>query len=266
MELFQRRTPKQLTVVSPPADGFTLIYADPPWAYAANTSKRKLDYGVMSLHAIKNMPIPSISAKSCALALWVTSPLLSEGLDVIKAWGFTFKGILFTWVKTCKPSKTADGLPVLKPHFGCGSYTRGNCELLLLATRGRDVAARVKGRTKLGSRSVYQIVITEEGDLQLPRDPAVILAPRKGHSIKPAAIQDRLEQLFGDYEKDNTLQPARMLELFARTSQRKDWYYFGNEVVKYKELTKNDLYVELKRKKKLANGAKRAEKRKRNLK
>ena len=41
----------------------------------------------MTLEEIKNLPIREISEKDCALFLWVTMPMLAEGLQVIEAWG-----------------------------------------------------------------------------------------------------------------------------------------------------------------------------------
>ena len=36
------------------------------------------------------------------LFLWVTFPNLQEGLDVIKEWGFEYKTLGFSWIKTNK--------------------------------------------------------------------------------------------------------------------------------------------------------------------
>ena len=53
----------------------------------------------MNLTDIKNMPIQNIADDNCYLFLWVTMPLLQEGLDVINSWGFKYKTCGFTWVK-----------------------------------------------------------------------------------------------------------------------------------------------------------------------
>ena len=36
--------------------------------------------------------------------MWVISPWLEEGLELIKAWGYTYKTIAFSWVKQNKKS------------------------------------------------------------------------------------------------------------------------------------------------------------------
>lgn len=46
---------------------------------------------------------------------------LQEGLDVIKAWGFTFRSPIY-WIK---------------PRLGLGNYIRNASETLLFATRGK---------------------------------------------------------------------------------------------------------------------------------
>ena len=54
--------------------------------------------------------------------------MLPRALEVIGAWGFTYKTIAFTWTKT---TATGDRFPI-----GMGFWTRANPELCLLATRG----------------------------------------------------------------------------------------------------------------------------------
>lgn len=88
---------------------YDIIYADPPWAYRVYTNKDKgrtaeSHYPTMRKQDIQNLPIPKISNKNSVLFLWVTAPCLQEGLDLVKAWGFTYKTVAFTWVKKCKKS------------------------------------------------------------------------------------------------------------------------------------------------------------------
>ena len=75
---------------------YNIIYADPPWDYG-NT--KNLDgefwgmadkhYDVMKFKDICNLPVQNIAADDCYLFLWVTSPFLEKGFEVIKSWGFT---------------------------------------------------------------------------------------------------------------------------------------------------------------------------------
>jgi N6-adenosine-specific RNA methylase IME4 len=119
----------------------------------------------MSLAEICALPVAGIAATDSALFLWATYPNLPEAFEVIKAWGYTYKTVAFTWVKRCKKS----------PGFfvGLGHWTRANAELCLLATRGRP---------KRLSRSVRQIID----------------APIGRHSAKPAEARTRIVELLGD--------------------------------------------------------------------
>jgi N6-adenosine-specific RNA methylase IME4 len=112
--------------VSFPTGSYKLILADPPWSYknvktgGSLTSGASDQYPTMSLEEIKALPVPSIAGKDCVLAMWATVPLLPEGLEVLSAWGFTYKTALF-W------KKNANGL---------GFWFRGEVEILLVGKRG----------------------------------------------------------------------------------------------------------------------------------
>ena len=151
---------------------YNIIYADPPWAYNDKRAKDPawggITYNVLSIEEICNMVgegVRRISAKDCALFLWVTMPMLQEGLDVIRAWGFKYKTCAFCWVKQ---NPKNDGI-----YSGLGHWTNGNAELCLLAT---------KGHPKRIAKNVKQIVIAHRGR----------------HSAKPAEVRERIEQLLGD--------------------------------------------------------------------
>ena len=107
-----------------PNKKYNIIYADPPWKYSFSKSgNRKIEnqYETMKIEDIKNLPIQDISEKDCILYLWATSPKLIEALEVMKAWGFTYKthGI---WDKEI---------------IGMGYWWRGQHELLLVGTKGK---------------------------------------------------------------------------------------------------------------------------------
>jgi len=61
------------------------------------------------------------------LFLWVTFPLLQEGIDTLKKWGFTYKTVAFNWVKK---NKKADSF-----FWGMGNWTRSNSEICLLGVK-----------------------------------------------------------------------------------------------------------------------------------
>lgn len=190
---------------------YSVIYADPPWRYknynysetkSGERAKRgqEKEYLTMTIDDIKNLPIADISEKDCILFIWVTFPLLQEGLDVIKSWGFKYKTIGFNWVKK---NKKQDSL-----FWGMGNWTRSNSELCLIG---------IKGDPKRISASVHSVVVESE---DVANSSSVIVSPIEKHSQKPAEIRNKIVQLCGDLPR---------VELFAR--QKVDgWDICGNEL------------------------------------
>lgn len=158
---------------------FQIIYADPPWMYrnynysetkSGSRAKRGVakEYPCMTPDEICKLPIQSIAADDCLLAMWWVPPMPMEALRVVEAWGFklkTMKG--FTWHKTTKNGKS---------HFGMGNYTRANTEDCLFAVRGKP---------KRISASVRQF----------------IESPLGTHSSKPPEIRRKLVELMGDVSR-----------------------------------------------------------------
>ena len=112
---------------------YRTILADPPWRFQNRTGKmapehqRLLRYPTMSLEEIIELPVASVSSAQTHLYLWVPNALLSEGLEVMKRWGFTYKTNL-VWYKIRK-----DGGP---DGRGVGFYFRNVTELILFGIRG----------------------------------------------------------------------------------------------------------------------------------
>lgn len=151
---------------------YNIILADPPWKYnARNNTKTKFGggamghYSVMKTEDICKLPIKDIAADNCALFLWVTFPRLLEGLKVMETWGFSYKTLGFSWVKTNKYNND--------PFFGIGYYSKSNCEVCLLG---------IRGKMKPVSNKVSSCIIS----------------PKEEHSKKPNIVRDRIVQLFGD--------------------------------------------------------------------
>lgn len=91
---------------------YSTIYADPPWRFQNRTGKvapehKRLNrYDTMDLEDIKALPISEIADKKCHLYLWVPNALLPDGLEVMKAWGFEYKGnIVWEKVRKDQPSE-----------------------------------------------------------------------------------------------------------------------------------------------------------------
>jgi N6-adenosine-specific RNA methylase IME4 len=186
-----------------PDKKYQIIYCDPPWSYNKRSNpKTKFGggamghYPTMTIDEIKAMPVHEIADDNCVLFMWVTFPKLVESLDVIASWGFKYKTLGFSWHKTTK----SGGL-----FFGVGSYTKSNCEVCLLATRGNVGIKQSDDKLFVKSHSVS----------------SAINSPIDKHSKKPAEIRDRIVQLFGDVPR---------IELFARQTDD-GWDSWGNEII-----------------------------------
>lgn len=155
---------------------YGVILADPPWSFKSWSDKGRdrcpdalvrqkglaeRHYKTLTLAEISNLPIADIAAKDCVLFLWTVDCMIPQALSLGASWGFTFKTVAFTWVKTTKSDTH---------HIGLGYWTRGNPEQCLLFTRGKPCRK---------SASVRQL----------------ITAPRREHSRKPDEQYGRIEQL-----------------------------------------------------------------------
>jgi N6-adenosine-specific RNA methylase IME4 len=113
---------------------FATILADPPWRFQNRTGKvapehvRLRRYETMSVDEICDLPVVTHTQDRAHLYLWVPNALLPYGLQVMKAWGFTYKTNL-VWFKVRK-----DGGP---DGRGVGFYFRNVTELLLFGIRGK---------------------------------------------------------------------------------------------------------------------------------
>lgn len=182
---------------SPRSGRYGVIYADPPWTFATYSRKGKgrsaeAHYGCMDFADIRAIPVADRAADDSILLLWVTDPLLPRGLELIEAWGFTYKTVGFYWAKL---NKSAPSFGLMEKDFftGMGFWTRANTEQCLLATRGSP---------KRLAKDVRRLVVS----------------PRREHSRKPDEVYSRIERLVaGPY-----------LEMFARES-RSGWDAWGDE-------------------------------------
>lgn len=128
-----------------PVGGFDLIMADPPWSYemysdAGYAKSPDAHYQTMALDEIKAMPVEVLAASDCLLWLWGVGPMLPQALEVITAWGFTFK-TQGQWVKQTKNGKQT---------FGTGYILRNAGEPFLIATRGAPKTTRSVRNTIFG--------------------------------------------------------------------------------------------------------------------
>jgi N6-adenosine-specific RNA methylase IME4 len=170
------------------AGGFQTILADPPWRFTNRTGKvapehRRLDrYSTMSMDTIRCLSVGKVAAKNAHLYLWVPNALLTDGLDVMRAWGFRYVSNI-VWAKRRK-----DGGP---DGRGVGFYFRNVTELLLFGVKGsmrtlppgRSQVNMIETRKREHSRKP-----DEQYDLILSCSPGPYLElfaryPRKGWTV-----------------------------------------------------------------------------------
>ncbi len=145
-----------------PEGKFQVIYADPPWRYEnppMGGSNRSIEnhYPTMDLDEICALDIGLVADDNCVLFLWATAPKLAECMEVISAWGFTYRTCM-VWVKD---------------KIGMGYHARNQHELLLIAKRG-------------------EMAPPEPSD----RPSSVLQAPRQEHSAKPLEYYDIIERMY----------------------------------------------------------------------
>lgn len=151
-----------------PDKKYQIIYADPPWEYTSKSVSPNREvtnhYSTMNIENIKDLPVQTIIDKNTYLFLWVTSPNLDRGIEVLKVWGFSYKTVAFCWAKTNRDDSY---------FMGLGGYTRSNIELCLLG---------VKGKLKRVDMGIRQLIV----------------ANREEHSKKPDIIKEKIVGLYGN--------------------------------------------------------------------
>lgn len=204
---------------------FQVIVSDPPWACSDRLKMSKVkrgaasNYSTLSLADLRLLRVSELADREgCVLALWVLGSMLTEGLDVLKAWGFQHKQT-FVWVKTkreplgglkksIKSVKPFVKTGVLKAvdstdmnetmSFGMGRLFRQSHEICLIGVNSTKIYKQLKNRSQR----------------------SVCFDENKGHSTKPELLQNRLDMMFPD---------AAKLEMFGRRN-RTGWVVIGNEV------------------------------------
>lgn len=149
-----------------PVKKYDVIYADPPWRYQDKKCNGAcaLHYDTMKIQDIKDLPVKELAAKDCVIFMWITYPMLKEGIELMEAWGFKYKTIGFQWIKLNKKNG--------QKFFGLGRWTRGNTEACFIGVRGKPSRK---------SNKVSQII--EE-----------VIGP---HSQKPEVVRDKIRELMG---------------------------------------------------------------------
>lgn len=187
------------------------VLADPAWKFKSRTalqtrnyeSARDVDkhYETMDLAAIKALPVLDLCAPGCHLFICGTGPMLPDAIDTLRAWGFKYSTVVFTWAKLKRGHNTMQLriTPLIEGdfHVGLGLTTRKNCEFVLLGRRGN---------ARREARDVRELII----------------APVREHSRKPDELRARIMRYsVGPY-----------VELFGRESSP-GWLTWGNQATKF---------------------------------
>jgi N6-adenosine-specific RNA methylase IME4 len=131
---------------------FGTILIDPPWRFQNRTGKmapehkRLHRYETMTFDEIAALPVGDLARPQSHLYLWTPNALITEALQIMKAWGFTYKTNI-VWLKVRK-----DGEP---DGRGVGFYFRNVTELILFGAKGNL-------RTLPPGRSQVNTIITRK--------------------------------------------------------------------------------------------------------
>lgn len=160
---------------TPKSGAYSVIYADPPWGLHQRRSGNSKGYAaaedhypVMSDSRILALgeAVQEISAENSFCFLWVTAGTVPLGLEVLDAWGFSYKNFYF-WAKG---------------RFTLGNTFRNAGELMLLGMRGTGTKVKFKSQPNWGFHALQE------------------------HSRKPEEIHLMIERLVGANEDTRMLE------------------------------------------------------------
>ena len=182
-----------------PTKKYQIIYADPPWRYQGNECLAKTSllngnvdkvYNSMGIKDLMQISLDEIADSKSLLFLWVVSPMLDDGIELLKKWGFEYGTVAFVWYKHLSNP---------------GHYTLSECELCLVGRKGGIPEPR-------GERNIRQFVSIKRGE----------------HSAKPFEVKKRINKMFPTQSKLE-LFAREKTELFKGYGFE-GWDVWGNEV------------------------------------
>ena len=144
---------------------YGVIYTDPPWAYdrPAFPSMGQENYTDMTLEELKRMDVESIAEDNALIFMWSCGPILKQSIELIEAWGFSFRTVAFVWNKKIPTP---------------GKYTMPMCEYILVGKRG---------------------VIPKPRGIQNARQHFSIAKGK--HSAKPKIFRELIQKMFPTQKK-----------------------------------------------------------------
>lgn len=181
-------------MVMPHAPAYRTLMVDPPWRYDGPGwhGDAEKHYNTMSKEQLRALRVADIAAEDAVMWLWVVNPLLSQGAELLAAWGFQYKGLV-TWVKTTTTHP-------IRPAIGNGYWLRGATEHMMLGTRGTP-------KPLVKNQATW------------------FMAPPGAHSAKPEAAFAIAERYF-----DGPRIELFSRELSPMFPKRDGWDVWGNEV------------------------------------
>ncbi len=156
-----------------PAGQYRVLCADPPWKYndqrtasegsGSETGAAVAEYDLLDTDVICALhnggrAVQDLAARDSALFLWVTAPMLPDGLRVMAAWGFKYRA-QFVWNKVRGYN---------------GHYNNVVHELLLIGTRGSAEPASA------------------------PLVDGIVTIEKTAHSRKPDRFYEIIESMYPD--------------------------------------------------------------------
>ena len=161
-----------------PQKKYGVIYADPEWHFVVgsaawmSTSHPANHYATSPTEEIAARPVADIAADDCVLFLWATVPMLDQALEVMEAWGFTYKSH-FVWVK----DRTGTGYWNLNQHELLLVGTCGNVPAPAPGTQWSSVIEAPRGRHSEKPERAYQLI-----EHHFPNLPKIELNARKARA------------------------------------------------------------------------------------
>lgn len=149
---------------------YKTLLIDPPWKFrndrdkSSPTFKGCYRYSTMLDSDIKDLQIKSLLEKDATVLLWVCSPILPKGVEVLRVWGLEYKASI-VWEKV----KINGGTSMA----GLGHLFRNSVEYILIGNKGK------------GSRKD-----------KIPSLPNLIRARPREHSRKPDQQYSHIESVF----------------------------------------------------------------------
>lgn len=217
---------------------FNIIYGDPAWEYNSKktggnmTSGAADQYQTLSTDQICQMPVVQMFARDAVCFLWVTVPMLEDGLKVLRSWGFEYTTMI-TWHKIMSwglgywfRGQTEHILFGVRGNVEAFRFQKANFKALALTEADRQMIARLLDE-KLGAKGQdlwggYPPVVWMGDVLKVFQDNCVHVKALR-HSEKPEEFREMIVQATSKMPHPNRL------ELFAR-KQTEGWTCMGNEL------------------------------------